>query len=154
MSRPNVAAVQSYHNAAGMILRGPGQESGAVPEADEEVARFIAERGESMLPGYEALVLWKDLYPVYGGEFEWFYSGLGIISFLILVALFAPLLAPYGPNEILIGKTVVGSAIATSVAMRSSCMPSARAWWWTPTVAMPPTNGATCVPPGRTAPAT
>jgi ABC-type dipeptide/oligopeptide/nickel transport system permease subunit len=34
--------------------------------------------------------------------------GLGIISFLILVALFAPLLAPYGPNEILIGKEDVG----------------------------------------------
>ena len=30
--------------------------------------------------------------------------GLGIISFLILVAIFAPILAPYEPNEILIGK--------------------------------------------------
>ena len=34
--------------------------------------------------------------------------GLGIISFLILVAIFAPLLAPYEPNEILIGKEDVG----------------------------------------------
>ncbi len=34
--------------------------------------------------------------------------GLGIISFLILVAVFAPLLAPYEPNEILIGKEDVG----------------------------------------------
>ena len=34
--------------------------------------------------------------------------GLGIISFLILVAIFAPLLAPYDPNEILIGKEDVG----------------------------------------------
>ena len=34
--------------------------------------------------------------------------GLGIISFLILVAVLAPLLAPYGPNEILIGKEDVG----------------------------------------------
>jgi ABC-type dipeptide/oligopeptide/nickel transport system permease subunit len=34
--------------------------------------------------------------------------GLGIISFLILVAVFAPLLAPYGPNEILIGIEDVG----------------------------------------------
>ncbi len=34
--------------------------------------------------------------------------GLGIISFLILVAVFAPLLAPYDPNEILIGKEDVG----------------------------------------------
>ncbi len=34
--------------------------------------------------------------------------GLGIISFLILVAIFAPLLAPYEPNEILIGKEDIG----------------------------------------------
>ncbi len=34
--------------------------------------------------------------------------GLGIIAFLILVAVLAPLLAPYGPNEILIGKEDVG----------------------------------------------
>ncbi len=34
--------------------------------------------------------------------------GLSIISFLILVALFAPLIAPYGPTEILIGKEEVG----------------------------------------------
>lgn len=34
--------------------------------------------------------------------------GLFIISFLILVAIFAPLLAPYGPTEILIGKEEVG----------------------------------------------
>lgn len=34
--------------------------------------------------------------------------GLGIISFLILVAIFAPVLAPYEPNEILIGKEDVG----------------------------------------------
>ena len=34
--------------------------------------------------------------------------GLGIITFLILVAILAPILAPYGPNEILIGKEDVG----------------------------------------------
>lgn len=33
--------------------------------------------------------------------------GLGIVVFLILVAIFAPLLAPYGPTEILIGKEEV-----------------------------------------------
>ena len=33
--------------------------------------------------------------------------GLVIISFLILVAIFAPILAPYGPTEILIGKEEV-----------------------------------------------
>ncbi len=80
-ARPNIAAAQSYHNAGGMILRGPGQESGAVHGADEALAAFIAERGESVLPFYDALVVHKDLYTVWGGEFEWFYGGLGIISF-------------------------------------------------------------------------
>ncbi len=30
--------------------------------------------------------------------------GLGIVTFLVLVAVFAPLIAPYDPNEVLIGK--------------------------------------------------
>ena len=34
--------------------------------------------------------------------------GLGIVLFLVVMALFAPLLAPYDPNEILIGKEDVG----------------------------------------------
>jgi len=34
--------------------------------------------------------------------------GLGIVVFLILIAVFAPLIAPYPPNEILIGKEDVG----------------------------------------------
>lgn len=34
--------------------------------------------------------------------------GLGVVVFLILVAVFAPLIAPYPPNEILIGKEDVG----------------------------------------------
>lgn len=81
LARPNIAAAQSYHNAGGMILRGPGQESGVVNGADEALAKFIGERGEAILPFYDALVVHKDLYTVWGGEFEWFYGGLGIISF-------------------------------------------------------------------------
>ena len=34
--------------------------------------------------------------------------GLGIVLFLVLMALFAPLIAPYPPNEVLIGKEEVG----------------------------------------------
>ena len=34
--------------------------------------------------------------------------GLTVVSLLILMALFAPILAPYGPNEVLIGKEDVG----------------------------------------------
>ncbi len=34
--------------------------------------------------------------------------GLGIVIFLVVVAVFAPLIAPYDPNEVLIGKEDVG----------------------------------------------
>jgi ABC-type dipeptide/oligopeptide/nickel transport system permease subunit len=34
--------------------------------------------------------------------------GLGIVTALLLMAIFAPILAPYGPNEVLIGKEDVG----------------------------------------------
>src|SRR5690606_7263903 len=75
------AAVQSYHNAGGMILRGPGHEGGKLHPDDDRVHRLIADTGTKMLPGYRNFVTWKDLYSVYGGEFDWFYGGLGIVSF-------------------------------------------------------------------------
>jgi peptide/nickel transport system permease protein len=34
--------------------------------------------------------------------------GLGIVTFLILIAVFAPMISPYEPNEVLIGKEDVG----------------------------------------------
>ena len=81
LARPNIAACQSYHNTGGMILRGPGQDVGKVEPADESLAKFISDRGEAMLPFYESMVVWDDLYTVWGGEFEWFYGALGMISF-------------------------------------------------------------------------
>ena len=80
-AHPNIAGAQSYHNNGGMILRGPGQESGPVAREDEAILSFIGERGEEMLPFYKSWILYKDLYVVWGGEFEWFYGGLGILSF-------------------------------------------------------------------------
>jgi len=81
MAHPNIAATQSYHNRGGMILRPPGQEDGGVSPADERLAAFIGDRGEKMIPFYHSYIVWKDLYTVWGGEFEWFYGGRGIISF-------------------------------------------------------------------------
>ena len=79
---PNVAAVQSFHNAGGMILRGPGAESfGAYPERDERVYDELGRAGERMLPFYRYMIIWKDLYTVFGGFATWTYEGLGIISF-------------------------------------------------------------------------
>lgn len=84
-SHPNIAGFQSFHNAGGMILRGPGAKTfngnGAYAERDDRVLRALAARGEQQLPFYRSLLLWKDLYQVYGGEVNFAYEGLGIFAF-------------------------------------------------------------------------
>jgi hypothetical protein len=82
LAHPNVAALQSFHNAGGMILRGPGAEAYGEYERDD-VRTFdeIGRDGEKMLPFYRYMVIWKDLYSVFGGFTTWGYEGLGIISF-------------------------------------------------------------------------
>ncbi|MCA9244152.1 MAG: hypothetical protein KDA32_09370 [Phycisphaerales bacterium] len=81
LARPNIAAVQSYHNSGGMLLRGPGVKYVEYPPADVRVYDRIGERGARMLPDYRYLVIWKDLYGVHGGFVNWTYEDLGIISF-------------------------------------------------------------------------
>ena len=82
LSHPNIAGVQSFHNSGGMILRGPGtEEYGSYPRSDVAVYDELGKDGEKMLPFYRYLVIWKDLYSVFGGEVNWTYEGLGIISF-------------------------------------------------------------------------
>ncbi len=80
---PNVAGVQAFHNAAGMILRGPGHPSrqGEYPPSDEHVAAEIGRVGERMIPFYKSLVIHKDLYNVHGGFVGWAYEHLGIFAF-------------------------------------------------------------------------
>ena len=82
LARPNVAAVQSYHNTGGMILRGPGHKSvGDYPRPDAAVYDELGRTGERMLPHYDYKVLHRDLYPVRGGFVTWAFEGLGIFSF-------------------------------------------------------------------------
>jgi zinc carboxypeptidase len=81
IDHPNIAAAQTYHNAGGMILRPPGREGGLMRPQDDRVFQFIAQRGEKMLPFYRSMIVWKDLYTVWGGEFDWFYGARGIIAF-------------------------------------------------------------------------
>lgn len=81
-AHPNIAAVQSFHNAGGMILRGPGAEGfGSYEPADVRVYDELGRDGELMLPFYRYMTIWKDLYTVYGGFVNWTYEGLGILSF-------------------------------------------------------------------------
>ncbi|MEM7306333.1 MAG: M14 family metallopeptidase [Planctomycetota bacterium] len=78
----NVAGVQSFHNSGGMILRGPGAEAyGDYPRGDLRAYDALGKDGERMLPFYRYMVIWKDLYSVFGGFVTWTYEGLGIISF-------------------------------------------------------------------------
>lgn len=81
LAHPNIAAAQSYHNFGGMLLRSPGREGGLMRSSDERVLQLIAQRGERMLPFYRSMIIWKDLYTVWGGEIDWFYAGRGILTF-------------------------------------------------------------------------
>jgi len=81
LAHTNIAAAQSYHNAGGMILRGPGAEGGPMHYKDDAVLALIAARGEKIIPYYRSLVLWDDLYQALGSELDWLYGGRGILSF-------------------------------------------------------------------------
>ncbi len=83
MKHPNIAAAQSFHNAGGMILRGPGgqEDVNTYNAQDLVVYDAIGKKGEELLPGYKYLVVYKDLYSAYGGELDWFYAGRGIYTY-------------------------------------------------------------------------
>lgn len=81
LARPNVAAVQSFHNAGGMILRGPGADYVRYPQSDVRVYDVLGAEGELILPFYRYMIIHADLYTVHGGFVNWTYEGLGIFSF-------------------------------------------------------------------------
>ncbi len=77
MKHRNITGAQSFHNSGGMILRGPSVKEGGsetYSAEDDDVINSIGKTGELILPGYKLLTLWKDLYPVYGGELDWWYG--------------------------------------------------------------------------------
>lgn len=81
-TKANIAAVQTFHNFGQMILRGPGAKSQPkISGLDLRAFDLIAEQGERMLPGYEYLISWKDLYTVYGATDGHFYRVHGAIGF-------------------------------------------------------------------------
>lgn len=82
-AHPNIAGYQSYHNAGGMILRGPGAEyrNDFYPRSDVQAYDTIANMGETLLPYYRSMVTYRDLYGVHGGEVNWTGESLGIVSF-------------------------------------------------------------------------
>ncbi len=82
MTKQNIAAGQAYHNAGGMILRGPGvPQRDALYAGDRATYEAIGKVGEQMLPGYTLMVIHSDLYPVHGGFVNWLAESLGIVSY-------------------------------------------------------------------------
>lgn len=81
-SRPNILAAQSYHNSGGMILRGPGTRDDKTYPQDEQVYDLVGKKGEEIIPGYRYMITWKDLYTVWGGETEFNYSTMGIMTYV------------------------------------------------------------------------
>jgi len=85
MARPNISALQSWHNAGGMILRGPGSQyykgTGNYTNRDNRTYDYLGERGALMLPYYRYWTIWKDLYTVYGGTLDWAHDFLGVVGF-------------------------------------------------------------------------
>jgi len=82
LTAPNIAAVQTFHNSGGMILRIPGAKTHP-PLQPEDLRAYdlIGEQGERMLPGYEYMIVWKDLYPSHGATDDHFYRVHGAISY-------------------------------------------------------------------------
>lgn len=83
MAHPNIAGAQSFHNSGGMILRGPGAEEDASTynAEDSRIYDAIGKKGETLIPGYRYMIVYRDLYSVFGGELDWFYGGRGIYTF-------------------------------------------------------------------------
>ena len=80
MKHRNITGAQSFHNSGGMILRGPSIKEGGseiYTGEDDEVINTIGKKGELIIPGYKLLIIWKDLYPVHGGELDWWYGAMG-----------------------------------------------------------------------------
>lgn len=82
LDHPNIMGAQNFHNSGGMILRGPGAKNmGEYPLGDRKVYDYIGEKGEKIIPGYGYMIVYKDLYTVYGGSIDFIYSVLGAYTF-------------------------------------------------------------------------
>ena len=82
MAHPNIAGVQSYHNSGGMVLYGPGASYQNYPGNDMRIMERMAQKGSDMIPFYDALLSWRDLYSTHGDETSFTYEQEGIMSFV------------------------------------------------------------------------
>ncbi|MFN3557591.1 MAG: M14 family metallopeptidase [Bacteroidales bacterium] len=83
INHPNVAGAITHHNTGGMLLRGPGaaEDQRLYLPSDVRVYDALGELGQEIIPGYDYLVVHKDLYTVYGGQIDWFHMMRGVFTF-------------------------------------------------------------------------
>ncbi|MFA6126252.1 MAG: M14 family metallopeptidase [Bacteroidales bacterium] len=71
-TKKNILVAWAFHNSGGMILRGPTSKSAQeYDRRDIEVFDYLGKNSEKMIPGYNYLISWKDLYTTWGdfGDF-------------------------------------------------------------------------------------
>ncbi len=82
--RPNICVAYAMHNTGGMYLRGPSQKGlGEYPPQDIAVYDFLGKQAERMVPGYDYMIGWKDLYTTYGDFVEWMVGCRGAYGYVI-----------------------------------------------------------------------
>jgi hypothetical protein len=82
LAHPNIMGGQNFHNSGGMILRGPGAKNmGDYPMGDRRIYDYIGKNGEKIIPGYKYIIVYKDLYTVFGGSIDFLYNVLGAYTF-------------------------------------------------------------------------
>ncbi len=98
LERPNVIMVWAFHNSGGMYLRGPStKEEGEFPSGDLNVYDYLGENSEMITPGYQYLLVWKDLYSTFG-DFTGFTTNI-IGSYGFVGELFQSSTETYALNE-------------------------------------------------------
>ncbi len=89
LARPNIILVFAFHNNGGMYLRGPSfKAAGELPQGDIAVYDYLGKNIEKIVPGYQYLITWKDLYSTYG-DFTDFTNNL-VGSYSLVGELYQP----------------------------------------------------------------
>ena len=89
LARPNIILVFAFHNNGGMYLRGPSfKAAGELPQGDIAVYDYLGQNIEKIVPGYQYLITWKDLYSTYG-DFTDFTNNL-VGSYSLVGELYQP----------------------------------------------------------------
>jgi hypothetical protein len=83
LGKENIIMVWAFHNTGGMFLRGPSSKTdGELLSNDIAVYDYLGDNSERIVPGYEYLISWKDLYSTYGDFTNFTLNLCGAYSFV------------------------------------------------------------------------